>query len=397
LPTGTWSAWLDSPGGRLRFELEVRRTNETSSALQAWLINGEERIAVPRVAWSDNRLQLGIDHYDAEIAADRAADGRALDGTYRKRRGADRWVQMKFHGRLPVESGFVADPVAADAAARARVNGRWAVQFEKDRHPAVGQFEARSDGSARGTFLTTLGDYRFLAGQWAGDRLELSCFDGAHAFLFVAELRDDDRLHGDFWSAENWHETWVASRNASAELPDAFGLTRWRGTGDQSPWEQLGDLVFFGLDGQRRSVQASADPGRAHLVVLLGSWCPNCHDEAAYLAELDRRYRDSGLSILGLAFEHGGSLERDRQQVARFAERFGLRFPLLIAGVSDKQKAAQAVPLLDQVVAYPTTLFFAADGAVLAIHTGFSGPATGDAHLELRRRFEGLIEKLLSN
>jgi hypothetical protein len=48
-------------------------------------------------------------------------------------------------------------------------------------------------------------------------------------------------------------------------------------------------------------------------------------------------------------------------------------------------------------VAYPTTLFFAADGAVLAIHTGFSGPATGDAHLELRRRFEGLIEKLLSN
>ena len=47
--------------------------------------------------------------------------------------------------------------------------------------------------------------------------------------------------------------------------------------------------------------------------------------------------------------------------------------------------------------AYPTTVFLHRDGRVKAVHSGFSGPATGESYIELRRKFEGLIEELLAD
>jgi len=43
---GEWRAWLDSPGGELPFGLELRHDGDQ---LSATVINGSERIPVPRV------------------------------------------------------------------------------------------------------------------------------------------------------------------------------------------------------------------------------------------------------------------------------------------------------------------------------------------------------------
>jgi len=49
-------------------------------------------------------------------------------------------------------------------------------------------------------------------------------------------------------------------------------------------------------------------------VNITGSWCPNCHDEAPFLAELYRKYRSQGLEVVALSFElahkHGGGGEK---------------------------------------------------------------------------------------
>jgi thiol-disulfide isomerase/thioredoxin len=132
------------------------------------------------------------------------------------------------------------------------------------------------------------------------------------------------------------------------------------------------------------------------MLVLFGSWCPNCNDEAAFLRELDQRYRARGLSIVGLAFELTGDAARDAQQVKLYAARHQLAFPLLLAGTSDKASATQRFPLLDKVRAYPTTVFLHGDGRVRAVHQGYSGPATGAEHAKLREDFERLIEDLLT-
>lgn len=383
-PTGAWRASLTSRGGELPFGLDIT-SNE--GALRAAIRNGKETIAVDVRTQDAGGLRLEFPHYDSAIEAS-LVEGE-LRGVWRKQLGAGVVSELAFratHGDAPRFQRLAATgPVPT-------LPTRWAVDFEKDEQPAVLLIEEQSDdGSIHATFLTALGDYRYLEGCGDLYGLRLSCFDGAHAFLFVARLGDDGSLNGDFWSSDSWHETWTARPDPDAGLGAAVALTQWQATADQP----FGGLAFPDLEGVRRRLDEPAFAGKARLLVALGSWCPNCHDEAAYLVELDRRFRARGLSILGLAFERSADPQVARRQVRRFVERHGVRFPILIAGLADKEKASQALPLLDRIRAYPTTVFLHGDGRVDAVHTGYSGPATGAAHQALRAGFEARIEALL--
>lgn len=217
--SGPYRAWLTSPGGPLPFGLEFRAKG---GKLEATIRNGEERIEVPRVVLKGDRLTLGVDHYDSTITAEVSAGGKRLTGTWHKRRGKLGDVRMAFGASCGRARRF---GKRAGTGAAADFAGRWRVQFEKDRFPSVGVFQHGAEGPVTGTFLTTLGDYRFLAGNRDGDTLALSCFDGAHAFLFRARRAADGSLRGDFWSSSTWHETWTAVRDKSASLPDAWAST----------------------------------------------------------------------------------------------------------------------------------------------------------------------------
>ena len=109
-------------------------------------------------------------------------------------------------------------------------------------------------------------------------------------------------------------------------------------------------------------------------MALAGSWCPNCHDEAAFLAPLYREYRAKGLEIVSLMFEHFGDFPRAAAATQRFRQHYGIEYTTLIAGISDKDEAAKKLPMLDRVYAFPTTIFIDRKGVVRKIHTGFSGP-----------------------
>lgn len=386
-PVGLWRAWLDSPGGQLPFGLELA---DADGATSAWLINGAERIEVPRVSLDGPTLVLDIDYYDSKITATLSPDGTKLDGMWVKRASGGGWTKMSFHATAGKASRFSREKPAAESATKHRVGGRWSVTFAGSDDPAVALFEHQPDGTVTGTVMTTTGDYRYLAGNLEGDRLRLSCFDGAHAFLFDARVLADGSLRGDFWSRDTWHEAWTARRDETAKLPDAFAMTTWNS--DRSPDE----LFFPDLSGRLRSFNDPAFQGKARIVVVFGTWCPNCHDASTYLVELQRRYGPHGLKVLGLAFELTGEFARDAQQVRTYVKRHGITYPVLVAGVSDKKKASAALPVLDRLRAYPTTIFLDAAGKVHAVHTGFSGPATGEAHQKLRAKFEGLIEEMLA-
>ncbi|MEM6471202.1 MAG: TlpA disulfide reductase family protein, partial [Planctomycetota bacterium] len=269
--------------------------------------------------------------------------------------------------------------------------GRWEVNFSASEDPAVGLFRVTKDGHLEGTFLTTTGDYRFLSGTAEGSRMYLSCFDGAHAFAFKADLNDSGRLEGDFWSANTWHETFTATRNEHASLPDSFRQTLI------NQEVKLSEFEFPDVNGRPINLDSPSFRGKPRLIYIFGSWCPNCHDAAAYLSKLEKEYAGRGLSILGLAFELTGDFERDAEQVKRYLERHNCSYPVLIAGTADKEKASKTFPLLDRVRSYPTTIFIDRSGKVTAVHTGFSGPATGEAFVELQQEFESQIESLLDN
>ena len=395
LPQGQWRAWLDSPGGEIPFGLELRGE---SGQWQSWLVNGEERIPVPRTFWDDeaDELVFSIPHYDSELRASISLDGGRMDGTWRKRRGLERWVEMPFHAVFGEDHRFRPRPALPgehrDHAGDGSSNfaGRWAVHFDASEDVAVGIFTEQQDHRLQGTFLTTLGDYRYLAGRHNGPLLELSCFDGAHAFLFKAVLAPDLSLQGDFWSSDTWHETWTAVKDPGIALPDSFDQVHWDADFD------LSTLRYPDHSGKLRSLADPSLQGKVRILSIFGSWCPNCHDEAELWSELHRRYADRGLQIIGLAFELTGDQQRDLRQVQRFRELHGLDYPILLVGVADKDKAQAAFPVVDRIKSFPTAIFLDHEGKARAVHSGFAGPATGKAHQRLRDAYIDLIEQLLA-
>lgn len=379
--TERFRAWLDTPGGDLPFFIELTGT-------EAFLVNGSERIPVPAPDRTGGAFRLEMPYFDSVLEATPSEDDpQRLDGTWRKVRGADNTAEVPFHmdARLP----WRFEPKNGLSRMADAVAGRWQVDFESGDVPAVGLFEAGEGLDVTGTFLTNTGDYRYLAGEFRQEELLLSCFDGAHAFLFRAELNEAGTLSGKFWSGDWWEESWTAERNAEAALPNAFEEV-------EALYEApVASLSFPDSKGVLRHVMDYTPNSEVLLVQIFGSWCPNCHDETAYLRELDERYRDRGLRIVGLAFELTGDVKRDGAQLDKFRERHGIEYPLLLAGKANKAATALALGLTDKVLSYPTTLFVDRLGAIRGIHSGFAGPATGLAHEELRVEFESRIEQLL--
>jgi peroxiredoxin len=60
------------------------------------------------------------------------------------------------------------------------------------------------------------------------------------------------------------------------------------------------------------------------------SWCPPCQSETPVLREMDERYRDRGLAIVGIAVQ-----ETTPQDVAAYAQRYDLRYPIAFDASAD--------------------------------------------------------------
>lgn len=377
--SGIWNASLGTPGGPLRFDLQLQlRDGEWT----ATILNPLEPIDVPDVSVNGRDVILAFPHYNSKITA--RLEGHRLVGTWAKIRGGGSIATMRFQA-TPGQK------VVVPAADFRKYVGRWAVDFSKTVDESIGEFYVDDDGVPWGTFLTTTGDYRFLAVQnLTADEAQLSCFDGAHAFLFRMKLKEDDSIVGDFWSGTTWHESWKAIRNEAAALPDAFQQSQVLKDVD------LTSLKFPNLEGVPSSLFSDEFQGQCRMIQIFGSWCPNCHDAALYLKELQEKYGQK-LSIVGLAFEHTGDFDRDVLQVRRYMKRHQTPYPVLLAGTSDKDTATKQLRLVDQIKSYPTTIFLNAAGDVHAVYTGFSGPATGEAHQRLRRQFEQMIERIMAD
>lgn len=382
--TGPWRASLQLPGGELVFGLEIQMQE---GAPIAWLVNGQERIAVPEVRIDGDGIVLQMPGFEHTITATRHDTTLTGELLMIKAKGAHQ--RIAFSARHGEPARFFAD----EAAAIADVSGRWAATFtddEGDTYPAVGEFTQQGD-QVSGTFLTPTGDYRYLNGELRDNVLHLATFNGGHAFLFRATLGDDgSTLAGDYWSGLAWHETFVARRDEAASLGDTGNVTTMK-----QPGSRL-DVSFPDLQGTRVSLADERFAGKVIIVALGGSWCPNCHDEAAYLAQYYREHRDKGLEIVGLMFEQREDQAEAVVAVQRFRDRHDIGFPLLLAGIRDRTDAAEKLPQLNGVFAYPTTLFIDRRGVVRHIHTGFSGPATGRHYNDLTRDFEQRIQSLLA-
>ncbi|NND44673.1 MAG: TlpA family protein disulfide reductase [Xanthomonadales bacterium] len=377
-PVTDWRVLIQLPEAELPVRLHL-----APDGSEAWFANGPERVEVGEIARAGEGWVLRFPVFNNTVTLRPTAAGFEGELTL---------VKRGYEQVMPLTAAphpgyrFIEDPQP-----EVDVTGRWSVTFTEDdgaQSEAVGEFDQQGS-SVVGTFLTAKGDYRYLAGDVDGRRILLSTFDGAHAFVFSAELRADGTLEGDFWSGTKWHEDWVAERNFEARLPDAYQLTYLN-----DGYDRL-EFTFPDLDGKPVSLSDERFRDKVVLVSLAGSWCPNCADEMAFLAPVYRENRDRGLEMVTLLYEHFEDFERAARQGRAMAQKHGAEWKMLVAGISDKTAAAETLPMLNHVLAFPTLIFIDRNGAVRHIHTGFSGPGTGQHYQAFKEKFETLLESLL--
>lgn len=272
------------------------------------------------------------------------------------------------------------------------VSGRWKVDIKRPNgtlRPAIAEFKQTKD-KLFGTFLTPSGDYRFLEGRVNGDSVYMSVFDGAHVYLFTAHITGKDNIEsGIFLSGYNGKETWVARRDANAQLPDVGNAP------EMLAGEERLSFRFPDLDSQMVSSNDDRFRNKVVIVQLMGSWCPNCMDETKFLSELYGTYNKKGVEIVALAYENSTDFRRSRNSLLKFKERFNVKYPMLITGawVNDSLRTQKTLPQLSPIKVFPTTIYIGKDGKVKKIHAGFYGPGTGAHYEGLKKEVEEWVER----
>ncbi len=273
------------------------------------------------------------------------------------------------------------------------VSGIWEANFSQgteDQYIAKGIFSQKGQ-KVTGTIRTTTGDYRYLEGVMEGDSLKLSTFDGAHVFLFRAEV-NDSTLQGTFYSGNHFKEPFEAKRNEFFELPDADSLTFIK-----EGYEKF-SFAFPDSEGAIVSIEDAQFKDNVVIVQIMGTWCPNCLDETKFLVNYLEENPHENLAVVALAFEYAKTEEGAYKGITRLQERIGVTYPILLAqyGTSDKKTANEKLPMLNHILSYPTTIFLDKKGKVRKIHTGFNGPATGEKFTKFRSEFNEFVQSLLA-
>jgi thiol-disulfide isomerase/thioredoxin len=275
------------------------------------------------------------------------------------------------------------------------IAGQWeiAVKDPKIKDPkgeAAWHFFVRQSGAeVTASILRVDGDTGALSGSYQDGKFVLSHFSGARPLLLEVTPSADGSLS----LVQNGKTQYRALRSSQArgkKLPQPADPSRW--TSVKDPTQPL----RFSAPDLSGKVVTESDPrfkGKVVLVNVMGSWCPNCHDEAPFLQELYGAYRGRGLEIVALSFEDSEQI-KDPVRLRAFIAAYGIEYTVLLAG--EPSEVSAKLPQALNLSTWPATFFVARSGLVRSTHAGFASKATGAAHEQLKAELRATVEKLLA-
>jgi peroxiredoxin len=370
--SGRWDATVTVNNVEIPFVFEIAGRGQTVTGS---FFNGDRRISSAPARVSDGRLRLSFDQYAATLDLT-VEDGR-LSGEYRR---APKTVYP-----------FTAVPAAAAATAPAGppIAGVWIVQAKSNKGEKAWRFIAReSRGQVSATILRVDGDTGTLTGAFRGDRYVLSHFSGARPLLLEVTPHPD----GTLTLRQNGRTELTAVRDSD---PRAASIGEPTNPSEHTTVKDAGAPFAFSFPDLSGRVVSNTDAqfeGKVVLVNISGSWCPNCHDEAPFLAALYRKYHDRGLEIVTLSFEDEAQLANPTRLRA-FIDSYGLKYTVLLAG--EPEQVNDKVPQAVNLNAFPTTFILGRDGRVRGTHAGFPSPGSGEFYKQAEQSVSAEIERLL--
>jgi thiol-disulfide isomerase/thioredoxin len=216
----------------------------------------------------------------------------------------------------------------------------------------------------------------------------LSCFDGSHAFLFEGKIQPDSTILGIFRSGTHYQTLWEAGKDPLFELSDPDSLTFLK-----EGYEEL-SFSFPDTEGNIISLEDERFEGKAKIIQIMGTWCPNCRDETQFLSDFARNDPTEDIQIVALSFEKYKEEEKALEAIRTYREKMQLPYPILYAGYYGQEESAKALPALDRIFSYPTLIFLDKDNRVRKIYTGYNGPATSK-YDEFITDFQETVQSLL--
>jgi len=378
LKTGIWQGELTMQQKKLPFNFEVTKAN---NLYKITLINGKEKLKMTNVKVINDSLFFTFHIFDIDIKAKFNND--KITGIYVKNYIKD-YV-------LPFTAKFSAKQTNLESSDI--FNGKWKMRFNSantdDNYEGIGIFNNQNK-KLNGTILTPTGDYRYLQGFTKNNNFTLYSFDGNHAFIFEGTKKTDTTFTGDFWSGKTSHETFTATKDENASLPDADKLTFLK-----EGFHKI-DFTFPDLNGKMVSLSDKKYQNKVVILQIFGTWCPNCMDETNFYAQWFKKNKDKNVAIIGLAYEAKNDFNYAKARVENMKKRLHVNYDFLIAGTYQNNGASKSLPMLNHVMSFPTSIIIDKKGIVRKIHTGFSGPATGKYYEDFKIEFNKFINQLLS-
>jgi thiol-disulfide isomerase/thioredoxin len=373
-PSGLWDAGIVVNGVLVPFRFELTLSGENASGA---FFNGDERVRSSAGTYRGDSLGLTFAHYASSLQA-QWHDG-SLTGAYARNGQPGYAFQARPHASAAAVSGKV--PTIA---------GQWEIAVNNPKGEAAWRLFVRQSGAeVTASILRVDGDTGALAGSYRDGKFVLSHFSGARPLLLELTPHADGSLS--LVQNGSMHYTAVKSSQARAKnLPQPADPSRWTSVKDPTQ-----PLRFSGQDLNGRTVTES-DPrfkGKVVLVNIMGSWCPNCHDEAPFLEELYRTYKGRGLEVVALSFEDSEQL-KNPTRLRAFIAAYGIDYTVLLGG--EPSKLSAKLPQAVNLNTWPATFFVARSGLVQGTHAGFAGKATGAAHEQLKTELRATIERLLA-
>lgn len=370
--------------GVLPFNFEVTYLN--SDSMKFFLINGAERIPVSTYTYEHNiQGETGLLHlyfpiYDTHIEA--KVEAGVMEGHWTVDYKKNYSIPFKAYLGQGYRFTDIPEPPLAD------ISGRWALTFSggtEDAYPAIGEF-SQKDTYLEGNIATETGDYRYASGNVSGEDIFLSSFDGSQAYLYEGKIINQDSILGAMYSGTHFRTTWDGHRDTEAALRSPESLTK-AVTDKPVPWKAksiTGEVIDF---------DRPPYSGKIKILEVMGSWCPNCHDETRFLQEWKKNHPNLPVEIVSLAFERYEDRSKSLEVINKFSNKMNVNWPVVYGGAIQSVGESELIQFIDAIRAYPTMIIFDQFNKIRYVHTGFYGPATSE-YEDFKKDFDGLMKEL---
>lgn len=257
---------------------------------------------------------------------------------------------------------------------------------------AIGTFQYNNQGHTSylsGSIATPYGDLGHLNGHIQNDSLYLSVFNGAFATQLIGKLKYSstsvDTIIGWIYYG-NWGvEKFIAIPDETFSLDNEININ-----------EIFGNATFAlnhlwkDIDNQPIILQKN----KPVILLIMGSWCPNCTDENKLFTEWYPRISNK-VQIIALSVERTQDVSKANALLKKYKQKLNIPYPIVLLSANANKPPFNIFPEIIKIPAFPTTIYFDKNHKPYTATVGFNGPATNELYYQTQAHIQKILEKII--